>query len=98
MSDDNWDVLDPPRSKLRSLVAKLDQHISKLDSGSGQVIAADQVASLAGAWRELSKTLDLGEEPTLRACPHCRRRIPTQASRCRYCMVASPSAVTGHVP
>jgi hypothetical protein len=98
MDNQNWDVLDPPRSKLRALAAKLQEQISLLDSALQGGSAPAQFVSVADAWRELSGALDLGAEPALRSCPSCQRRVPVEATRCRYCMATSPAAAKEHAP
>jgi hypothetical protein len=80
------DVLDPPRSQLRALAAAVDREIANL-STPGQSPEATEGLKLA--WQALSKALALGPEPELRACPQCSRRIPREATRCRYCMAES---------
>jgi len=87
MKNNDSDVLDPPRSKLRTLAARVEQHVSELSAGNG----AAGMSDLGVAWRALSKELALGPEPVLRGCPHCARRIPCEATRCRYCMAHSPA-------
>lgn len=86
MKEELLDVLDPPRSQLRALAASVDRHVANLNTHGA---AAESVESLKLAWLALSKALALGEEPVLRACPSCSRRIPCEATRCRYCMVTS---------
>lgn len=93
MTDNNWDVLDPPRSKLRVLAAALQQQVSQLD-GSGAGSPA-HVAGVVAAWRLVSDALALEPEPVLRDCPHCQRRVLAEATRCRYCMAVSPAAAKG---
>jgi hypothetical protein len=76
------DVLDPPRSQLRKLAAAVERHVGDVGSEDLKV-----------AWLALSKALALGDEPKLRTCPNCSRRILPEATRCRYCMAQSdPSA------
>lgn len=80
------DVLDPPRSRLRALATSLDGHVAELIVGDPTREAA---ANVQRAWLALSTALALGAEPVLRSCPHCSRRIPREAARCRYCMARS---------
>ncbi|HKY34477.1 MAG TPA: hypothetical protein VJN18_00945 [Polyangiaceae bacterium] len=91
MNEHDSDVLDPPRSKLRTLAASVERHVSELNAGDGSVGAK----GLDIAWRALSNALALGPEPELRSCPHCSRRIPCEATRCRYCMAHSARLVAG---
>ena len=93
MYDNKWDVLDPPRSKLRALASKLDGQISELGAVAEGAAAIERVAAVMASWRELANALDFGSEPVLRSCPNCHRRIPTEATRCRYCMATSPHEV-----
>jgi hypothetical protein len=93
--DMNWDAIEPERSKLRALVARVELEIAELRSqapGAGQ---AAGLTSLVGAWGRVVTQLALGTEPPLRACPHCRRSILEAAVRCRYCMSRSPAAEPG---
>lgn len=93
MTDKNWDVLDPPRSKLRALAAALQQQVTQLDGAA--TASATQVAGVVAAWDLVSAALALEPEPTLRDCPHCQRRVLAEATRCRYCMAVSPAAAKG---
>ncbi|HVY28242.1 MAG TPA: hypothetical protein VHB79_16915 [Polyangiaceae bacterium] len=93
MDNQDWDALDPARSKLRALSQRVDRGLVELglDTQAG-ALATEKVAVL-DAWRELLAALSLGEEPALRQCPHCQRRILEQATRCRYCMRHSAARV-----
>lgn len=84
-----WDSIEPSRSVLRTLVARVDLELSKLAGPESS--GAAKVAELSGAWASLVGALALGPEPALRACPSCRRSILQEAVRCRYCMQRSPS-------
>jgi hypothetical protein len=86
MKNEAPDVLDPPRSQLRALAASVDRHVVEL---STQAQSAEAFQGLKSAWLALSKALALGPEPALRDCPSCSRRIPREATRCRYCMALS---------
>ncbi len=91
MHNQEWDELDPARSKLRALSKRVDRGLSELGVGTGAGALAAEKAVVLGAWRELLTALSLGEEPALRQCPHCQKRILEQATRCRYCMQHSPA-------
>ncbi|HYJ11720.1 MAG TPA: hypothetical protein VEX18_22005 [Polyangiaceae bacterium] len=95
MKTETLDVLDPSQSQLRALAATLDRHVSEL---SNQDHASETTRSLKLAWLALSNALALGPEPTLRSCPHCSRRIPREATRCRYCMTQSAAAAAEPSP
>jgi hypothetical protein len=85
MKTDEWDVLEPARSKQRTLAARFEQELTALTASVG----SDKTSALARAWADLVVALALGEEPRLRGCPHCRRNILHEATRCRYCMRGS---------
>jgi hypothetical protein len=91
MKDKPLDVLDPSRSQLRALAASVDRHVAQLNA-KDEADATTQ--SLTVAWLALSKALALGPEPLLRDCPSCNRRIPREATRCRYCMAQSQASVS----
>jgi hypothetical protein len=84
---DTWDGIDPMRTRLRVLVARVENAITSLrTAGGASKEALDQ------AWAELVVGLALGSEPELRSCPSCGRSIFQRAVRCRYCMKFSPVA------
>lgn len=91
MSQNQWNGLDPARSKLRALAARVEGEIVELGAAAGGTALAADVGDLALAWRELSNAMALGAEPHLRVCPHCRRSVLLEATRCRYCMRPSPA-------
>jgi hypothetical protein len=92
MKEQAIDVLDPPRSRLRALAASVDLYVADLEAHGAN---AQTVENLKQAWIALSKALALGAEPELRTCPNCSRRIPREATRCRYCMAESGPSVSG---
>jgi hypothetical protein len=93
MDNQDWDVLDPARSRLRTLSQRVDRGLAELGRDSQPGALAVEKAALLEAWRELSAALSLEGEPSLRQCPHCLRRILEQATRCRYCMRHSVARV-----
>lgn len=93
MDNQDWDGLDPARSKLRALSERVERGLAALEVGSEPGAFAAEKAAVLSAWSELSATLALEPEPALRQCPHCQRRILEQATRCRYCMRHSASRV-----
>ena len=88
------DVLDPPRSQLRALAAAVERHVADLSTRD----ASEAAQSLKRDWAALAKALALGDEPTLRDCPSCSRRIPRESTRCRYCLAQSAANITREVP
>ena len=93
MDNDDWDALDPARSKLRALSKRVDRGLVELGLDTQAGALATQKAALLDAWHELLAALALDEEPLLRKCPHCQRGILEQATRCRYCMRHSEARV-----
>lgn len=91
----NWDSIDPERSKLRVLVARVESELAGLQGRSASTGPAP-LAGLLSAWHDVVGQLALGAEPLLRSCPHCQRSILDQAVRCRYCM--RRSAATSSAP
>ncbi len=62
---------------LRSLVATIDQSISRLSPEAGD--------ELRGSFAELVKLLRLDPVPEVRVCPACKRIVRRAATRCGYC-------------
>src|SRR3954454_4185728 len=83
-SNIKWDTIEPSRSALRVLVARVESELSRL--GGETQIGPETLVTLSQAWTGLVDSLALGPEPTLRECPHCQRSIVMAAVRCRYCM------------
>jgi hypothetical protein len=65
---------DERRSRLRALVAEM--QLAMPDPGTDQ---------LRAAWQRLVVALDLGPEPTVRACPRCGELGMRAATRCGHC-------------
>lgn len=93
MDNQEWDGLDPARSKLRALSERLNRGIVALGTDPQPGALAAEKDVVLEAWRELLAALALEEEPALRQCPHCQRRILEKATRCRYCMRHSAARV-----
>jgi len=93
MDNRDWDELDPARSKLRALSERVERGLVELGVDPQPGALAAEKAAVLGAWRELLAALAFEEEPSLRQCPHCRRRILERATRCRYCMRHSAARV-----
>lgn len=89
MSNEVWDGVDPARSKLRAFAARVEHELVQLGADVGGTPHSTRVGAVTLAWREFAGILALGEEPELRACPHCRRKVLCEATRCRYCMRSS---------
>ena len=92
MDQQQWDGLDPARSRLRVLVARVDAGLVRLGSSQSDQALGGEIRALAESWQDLVGALALGEEPELRSCPHCHRQVLREASRCRYCMRQSAPA------
>ena len=73
---------DPVRSRLRTLVAAVERHLS---AEPVQQMTPDVLSALQEAWAALVKELALGPEPALRKCTQCGRLVMQQATRCAYC-------------
>jgi hypothetical protein len=82
---DQWDGIDPVRSRLRALVAHVEQALVGLAPAQGHT-----KQQLEQAWANLVSALALGDDPKVRPCPSCGRSILRVAVRCRYCMKFSP--------
>jgi hypothetical protein len=80
-----WDGIDPVRTRLRVLVGHVESAIAKQRTPEGA-----RNEALEQAWLALVAELALGHEPEVRSCPFCRRSILLLAVRCRYCMKSSP--------
>jgi hypothetical protein len=93
MDNQDWDGLDPARSKLRRLSERLNRELGALGSDPQSGAFAAEKAAVLEAWRALSAALALEAEPALRQCPHCKRGILEQATRCRYCMRHSDARI-----
>jgi hypothetical protein len=94
MDNQDWDGLDPARSRLRVLSERVNRGLVELGVDPQPGALAGEKASLLSAWRELLAALAIEDEPSLRSCPHCQRRIIEQATRCRYCMRHSDARAT----
>ncbi len=79
-----WDGIDPIRTRLRVLVAQVENALGKLRTEE-----TDSKRDLEQAWVSLVEALALGHEPEVRSCPFCQRAILHRAVRCRYCMKSS---------
>lgn len=76
-------------TRLRVLLADLDQHLLALDSADVKHRDA-AVLGTRDACAALAKTLDLGPEPPMRLCPNCRGVIAQAATLCMHCWQRSP--------
>lgn len=92
MQNQEWDGLEPARSRLRVLVARVDEQLTQLETSQPGEPPHGEMQRLTQSWRDLVVALALGEEPLLRSCPHCRRQVLREATRCRYCMRQSDAA------
>ena len=73
---------DPVRTRLRTLVAAVERHLS---AELVQQMRPDVLSALREAWAALVHELALGPEPAVRRCPKCGRLVMEQAMRCGYC-------------
>jgi hypothetical protein len=92
MDNQQWDGIEPVRSHLRVLVARVGAELVRLETRPSGEPSHGELQPLTESWRELVVALALGEEPALRSCPHCHRQVLCQATRCRYCMRQSAAA------
>ena len=95
MNNEEWNSVDPARSKLRAFAARFEQEIARLGADVGGTPHSARVSAVTTAWREFVGLLALGDEPELRTCPHCQRKILCEATRCRYCMRSSAAEERG---
>jgi hypothetical protein len=91
----NWDAIEPERSRMRVLAARVEVALDGLREEQGDRVQA--LSRLVAAWADIVGELALGVEPSLRTCPHCNRSILEVAVRCRYCMERSPAVEPGSV-
>lgn len=83
MNNARFSPPDAARSRLRTIVAKVDREISLL---STEVTNNRKPTNdLPAAWGELVKALVLGPEPEVRECPVCQGIGMREATRCLYC-------------
>ena len=85
MSNTEWDEIDPEHARLRVLVEGVDREIA----GTFARGVATDAPRLNQAWQKLVSGLALRAAPELRHCPFCKRRVPSVATRCRYCLKSS---------
>lgn len=85
MSATEWDQIDPEHARVRALVEGVDREIA----GTFSRGIATEAPRLNEAWQRLVSGLALRAAPELRRCPFCERRIPSVATRCRYCLKSS---------
>jgi hypothetical protein len=71
----NAHYADATVSKLRAIVAVIDQEIGQAPPGP----------ALRAAWTELVQVLALGAAPQTRECPACHGIGMRAASRCAHC-------------
>lgn len=89
MNSTKIDHPDAARSRLRTLVAALSHEIDLVASSEASVSP-----KLRARWSDLVDVLALGDEPEMRACPHCGRIGMRAATRCGFCwqaMTVSPT-------
>ena len=85
MSGSQSSLPDGERSRLRAIVASLEQEISRLPR---PVTAADGTTPsdpIRASWAELVAMLAMGPEPEVRECPVCGRIGMRAATICGYC-------------
>jgi hypothetical protein len=85
MNDTDWDQFEPEQARLRALVEGVDREFT----GTFSRGVATEAPGLADAWARLVSGLALRAAPELRRCPYCERRVPSTATRCRYCLKTS---------
>jgi hypothetical protein len=76
MSALEFSLAEATRTRQRTALAHLGEELKTAPEGA------------QAAWAELSKELDLGPEPLLRACPSCGKVGMQAATRCGNCWVA----------
>lgn len=79
----------PERDKLRGAIAGMDVSVRGF-SAKGEAGSESRVELLEASWQALLALIQLEPEPTRRECPHCRRSIRQEATRCLYCFGKSP--------
>lgn len=85
-------LLDPgerTRNQLRAAIAEVSLQVSSLALQTDVAKHEAQASGLSSAWQHLVPLIEPEAEPERRACPHCRRRIMLQATRCVHCLEKS---------
>ena len=80
---------DPRRSRLRAMVASMEEAISVLPVEFDSRHEARRSA-LTAAWKDLVDELALGPEPEVRECPACHRICMRDATACGHCFRLLP--------
>jgi hypothetical protein len=78
-------------SRLRTLVAAVGKEIALVPAAATAVQSPSPGTALDTTWARLVEMLDLGTEPQMRECPHCKSQCTLGATRCGRCWISLPS-------
>jgi hypothetical protein len=85
MSVSPSDRPDSERSRLRAIVATLEQEIAQLPKPMAAADGTTPPDAMRASWAQLVAILALGPEPEVRECPVCKHVGMRMATVCGYC-------------
>lgn len=85
MSGSPSDRPDFERSRLRAIVATLEQEFARLPKPATAADGTTPPDTMRVSWSELVAALALGPEPEVRECPVCKHIGMRMATVCGYC-------------
>jgi hypothetical protein len=82
-------------SRLRTKVEAVGKEIGLVTRPAAPGEGPTPKSALDTTWADLVQMLDLGSEPAMRTCPHCRALCMAGASRCGNCWASLPAPDAG---